>query len=30
MKPIDVNTSTDIDFGVENNNKGPEFEIGDM
>ena len=29
MKSIDVNTSTYIDFGVENNNKGPEFEIGD-
>ena len=30
MKPIDVNTNTYIDFGVENNDKGPKFEIGDI
>ena len=28
MKPADVNSSTDIDFGVENDNKDPKFEVG--
>ena len=29
MKPINVKTSTYIDFGAENNDKGPKFEVGD-
>ena len=29
MKPINVKSSTYIDFGVENNDKDPKFEVGD-
>ena len=29
IKPIDVKSSTCIDFEVENNDKDPKFEIGD-
>ena len=29
MKPVDVKSSTYIDFDVENNNKSPKFEIDD-
>ena len=29
MKPIDVNSSTYIDFDVENNYKYPKFIVGD-
>ena len=29
MKPIDVKSSTYIDFGVENNNKGSKVKVGD-
>ena len=29
MKPVDVKPSTHIDFGVENNEKDPVFEIRD-
>ena len=29
MKPVDVKSSTYIDFGVENNDKYPKFEVGD-
>ena len=29
MKPVDVNSSTYIDFGLENNEKHPKFEVGD-
>ena len=28
LKPIDVKTSTYIDFDVENNDKDPKFKIG--
>ena len=28
MKPVDVNSSTYIDFGLENNEKHPKFEVG--
>ena len=28
MKPVDVNLSTYIDFGAENNDKDPKFEVG--
>ena len=28
-KSVDVNSSTYIDFGVENNKKDPKFEVGD-
>ena len=28
MKPIDVNSSTSIDFGVENNDRDPKFKVG--
>ena len=29
LKPVDVNSSTYIHTGVENNEKNPKFEIGD-
>ena len=29
MKPIDIKSSTYIDFAVENNDKGPKFKVGD-
>ena len=29
MKPIDVKNNTYIDFGKENNNKDPKFQVGD-
>ena len=29
MKPVDVKSSTNIDFDVENNKKDSKFEIGD-
>ena len=29
MKPVDVNSSTYIDFNVENNDEDPKFEVGD-
>ena len=29
LKPVDVNSSTYIHTGVENNEKNPQFEIGD-
>ena len=28
MKPVDVYLSTYIDFGAENNDKDPKFEVG--
>ena len=28
MKPIVVKSSTQFDFGVERNDKNPEFEVG--
>ena len=28
MNPVDVWSSTYIDFGVENNDKDPKFEVG--
>ena len=29
MKPVDVNSSTYIDFNKENNNEGPKFKVCD-
>ena len=29
MKPVDVNSSTYIDLGLENNEKHPKFEAAD-
>ena len=29
MKPVDVKSSTYIDFGIENNDKYPKFKFGD-
>ena len=29
MKPVDVSSSTYIDFGIENNAKDSKFEVGD-
>ena len=29
MKPVEVKSSTCIDFDVENNDKDPNFEVGD-
>ena len=29
MKPVDVKSSTYIDFGIENNYKNPKFKVGD-
>ena len=29
MKSTNVNSSTYIDLGVENNNKNPKFKVGD-
>ena len=29
VKPVDVNSSTYIDFGLGNNEKHPKFEVGD-
>ena len=29
MKPIDGKTSSNFDFGVENNGKNPKLEVGD-
>ena len=29
MEPVDVNSSTYIDFDLENNDKYPRFKIGD-
>ena len=28
MKPVDVKSSTYIDFGVKNNEKDPKFKVG--
>ena len=28
MKPVDINSSTYIDFGVENSDKDSKFEVG--
>ena len=28
MKPIDVKSSTYIDFGIGNNDKDPKFKVG--
>ena len=28
MKPTDLNTSTYIEYSVENNGKGPNFKVG--
>ena len=30
MKPVDVKSSTYIDFGIENNEKNPKFQVGDQ
>ena len=30
MKPVDVKSNTLVDFGTENNDKDPKFEIGDQ
>ena len=29
MKPVNVNSSTYIGFGIENNEEDPKFEVGD-
>ena len=29
MKPVDVKSNTYIDFGIKNNDKDPEFKVGD-
>ena len=29
MKPVDINSSTYIDFGTKNKDKNPEFKVGD-
>ena len=29
MNPVDVNSSTDVDFNVENNEANLKFEVGD-
>ena len=29
MKPIDVNSNTYINFGLEKNHKDPKFKVGD-
>ena len=29
MKPVDVKSSTYVDFGIENNEKDPKFKVGD-
>ena len=29
MKHVEVNSSTYIDFGIENNNKDPKFKVVD-
>ena len=29
MKPVDLRSSTFINFGVENNDKDPKFEVDD-
>ena len=29
MKPIDVKSSTYIDFGIEKNHKNPKFKVSD-
>ena len=30
MKPFNVNSSTYIDFGIENNDKDPKFKVSIM
>ena len=30
MKPVDVKSSTYIDFGVKNNDNDPKFKVGDL
>ena len=30
MKPVDLKSSTYIDFDVENNDEDPKFEVGDL
>ena len=30
MKPVDVKSSTYIEFGVENNDHDPKFDVGDQ
>ena len=29
MEPVDVNCSTYVDFGEDNNDKNPKFKVGD-
>ena len=29
MNSVDVKSSTDVDFNVENNEANPKFEVGD-
>ena len=29
VKPVDVNSSTSMDFGIENNKKHHKFKVGD-
>ena len=29
MKPVDITSSTIIDFGIENNDKDPKFNVRD-
>ena len=29
MNSVDVKSSTDVDFNVENNETNPKFEVGD-
>ena len=29
MKPVDVKSSTFIDFGIENHDKDPKYKVGD-
>ena len=30
MKPLNVNSSTYIDLGIKNNDKDPQFKVGDQ
>ena len=29
MKPVDIKSNTYINFGIENNDKGPKSKVGD-
>ena len=29
MKPVNIKSSTCIEFGIENNRKGPKYKVGD-